>query len=81
MSIGPANSWKVVVWDDPVNLMSYVTWVFRTLSGRSVDEASRLMLLVHNEGRAVFATAPRERAEMIAFRLLHHGLRVTLEDV
>ena len=80
MSPGPAKTWNVIVWDDSVNLMNYVTWVLRSLFGRSHDEASRLMLLVHSEGRAVVEAAPRERAEMIAFRLLHHGLRVTLEE-
>ena len=72
--------WDVVVWDDPVNLMSYVVWVFRTLFGYTEPEATRLMLQVHNEGRAVVDTAPREQAEMSAFRLHHHGLWATLEQ-
>ena len=71
--------WDVVVWDDPVNLMSYVVWVFRTLFGHSKEEATRLMLQVHNEGRAVVDAGPREQAEMSAFRLHHHGLWATLE--
>ena len=71
--------WDVVVWDDPVNLMSYVVWVFRSLFGYSVEEATRLMLQVHNEGRAVVDAGPREKAEMSAFRLHHHGLWATLE--
>lgn len=72
--------WNVVVWNDPVNLMTYVVWVFRTLFGYSETEAERLMLQVHNEGRAVVDSGPRERAEMSAFRLHHHGLWATLEQ-
>lgn len=71
--------WDVVVWDDPVNLMSYVVWVFRTLFAYPVEEATRLMLQVHHEGRAIVDSGPREQAEMSAFRLHHHGLWATLE--
>ena len=71
--------WDVVVWDDPVNLMSYVVWVFRSLFGYQEAEATRLMLQVHNDGRAVVDSGPREYAEMSAFRLHHHGLWATLE--
>ena len=71
--------WDVIVWDDPVNLMSYVVWVFRSLFGYPEEEATRLMLQVHNEGRAVVDSGPREHAEMSAFRLHHHGLWATLE--
>ncbi len=72
--------WDVIVWNDPVNLMSYVVWVFRTLFGYPKEEATRLMLQVHNEGRAVVDSGPREQAEMSAFRLHHHGLWATLEQ-
>ena len=71
--------WNVVVWNDPVNLMSYVVWVFRKLFGHQEELATRLMLQVHNEGRAIVTTEPRERAEMEAYRLHHHGLWATLE--
>ena len=71
--------WNVVVWDDPVNLMSYVVWVFRKLFGHSENLATKLMLLVHNEGRAIVMTEPRERAEMDAHLLHRHGLWATLE--
>ena len=71
--------WDVVVWNDPVNLMTYVVWVFRSLFGYPEPEATRLMLQVHNEGRAVVDSGPREHAEMSAFRLHHHGLWATLE--
>lgn len=72
-------TWDVVVWNDPVNLMTYVVWVFRKLFGYAEEEANRLMLQVHNEGRAIVDSGPRERAEMSAFRLHHHGLWATLE--
>lgn len=72
--------WDVVVWDDPVNLMSYVVWVFRKLFGYPETEATKLMLQVHNEGRAVVDSGPREQAEMSAFRLHHHGLWATVEQ-
>jgi ATP-dependent Clp protease adaptor protein ClpS len=71
--------WDVIVWDDPVNLMAYVVWVFRTLFGYPKSEATKLMLQVHNQGRAAVDSGPREQAEMSAFRLHHHGLWATLE--
>ena len=71
--------WQVVVWNDPVNLMSYVVHVFRKLFGYSKEKATRLMLQVHNEGRAVVASGPREKAELDCYRLHHHGLWATLE--
>ena len=71
--------WQVVVWNDPVNLMSYVVYVFRKLFGFPEEEATRLMLAVHHEGRAVVASGPREKAELDCYRLHHHGLWATLE--
>lgn len=71
--------WNVVVWNDPVNLMDYVVWVFRRLFGHPLEEATRLMLQVHNDGRAIVTTAPREQAEISVYRLHHHGLWATLE--
>ena len=78
---GPAPTWNVIVWNDPVNLMSYVVWVLRKLFGYPEEEATRLMLDVHHKGRAVVAAAPREKAELVVFRLHHHGLWATLEQV
>lgn len=77
--IDPDLPWQVVVWNDPVNLMDYVVWVLRRLFGHSVEEATRLMLAVHNEGKATVAQGPREQAEMDAYRLHQHGLWATLE--
>jgi ATP-dependent Clp protease adaptor protein ClpS len=71
--------WQVVVWNDPVNLMSYVVHVFRKLFGYSKEKATRLMLQVHNEGRAVVSSGHREKAELDCYRLHHHGLWATLE--
>jgi ATP-dependent Clp protease adaptor protein ClpS len=71
--------WNVVVWNDPVNLMSYVVWVFRKLFGHSKAKATRLMLQVHNEGRAIVSSGPLEKAELDCHRLHHHGLWATLE--
>ena len=71
--------WQVVVWNDPVNLMDYVVWVLRKLFGHSIEEATRLMLAVHNEGRATVSEGPREQAEMDCYRLHQFGLWATIE--
>ncbi|MEX0947111.1 MAG: ATP-dependent Clp protease adapter ClpS [Acidimicrobiia bacterium] len=76
----PDTPWLVVVWNDPVNLMEYVVWVLRKLFGHSLDEATRLMLLVHNEGRAIVNDGPREQAEIDCYRLHQHGLWATVEQ-
>jgi len=75
-----ARSWQVVVWNDPVNLMSYVVWVLRKLFGHSEEKATRLMLQVHHEGRAIVSSGPLEKAELDCHRLHHHGLWATLEQ-
>jgi ATP-dependent Clp protease adaptor protein ClpS len=71
--------WVVIVWNDPVNLMSYVTYVLQKLFGYSLEQATKLMLDVHHEGKAVVASGPREQAEMHVFRLHEHGLWATME--
>ncbi len=71
--------WKVIVWDDPVNLMSYVTFVFRKLFGYSKEKAAELMMEVHTTGRAVVSTGTREKSELDVFRLHEHGLWATME--
>ena len=75
----PDRPWVVIVWNDPVNLMSYVTFVFQKLFGYSHEKATKLMLDVHHKGRAVVSSGPRERAEMDVFRLHEHGLWATME--
>lgn len=70
--------WNVLVWNDPVTLMSYVVYVLRKLFGYDEPTATRLMLQVHHEGKAVVASGPREKAEMDVARLHAHGLQATL---
>ena len=74
------HPWKVIVWDDPINLMSYVTFVFRKIFGYSKDKAEQLMMQVHVEGRAIVSSGTREKAELDVFRLHEHGLWATLEQ-
>ena len=74
-----SHHWLVVVWDDPVNLMTYVTLVLRRVFGYSRERAEELMLRVHNEGRAVVAEEPREQAELHVAQLHGYGLQATLE--
>ena len=71
--------WIVIVWNDPINLMSYVTYVLQKLFGYSKEKATKLMLDVHHKGRAVVSSGNREQAEMDVFRLHEHGLWATME--
>jgi ATP-dependent Clp protease adaptor protein ClpS len=77
--VKPDRPWLVIVWNDPVNLMSYVTFVFQKLFGYSKPKAEKLMLDVHHRGRAVVSSGPRERAELDVARLHQHGLWATME--
>lgn len=72
--------WVVIVWNDPVNLMTYVTYVFQKLFGYPKAKAEKLMWQVHNEGKAAVSTGTRERAEYDAARLQAHGLWATLQQ-
>jgi ATP-dependent Clp protease adaptor protein ClpS len=71
--------WIVIVWNDPINLMSYVAFVFQKLFGYSKDKATKLMMDVHTKGRAVVSSGPREKAEMDVYRLHSHGLWATMQ--
>jgi ATP-dependent Clp protease adaptor protein ClpS len=71
--------WIVLVWNDPINLMSYVSFVFQKLFGYSKEKADSLMLDVHEKGRAVVSTGSRERAELDVFRLHEYGLWATMQ--
>jgi ATP-dependent Clp protease adaptor protein ClpS len=71
--------WVVIVWDDPINLMSYVTLVFQKLFGFSLAKATKLMLQVHNEGKAVVSSGSREKSEHDVARLHAHGLWATMQ--
>jgi ATP-dependent Clp protease adaptor protein ClpS len=72
--------WLVIVWNDPINLMSFVTFVLQKLFGYSKEKATKLMLDVHNKGRAVVSSGTRERAELDVYRLHEHGLWATMEQ-
>ena len=72
--------WIVIVWNDPINLMSYVTLVFQKLFGYSHQKATKLMLQVHNEGKAVVSSGTREKAEHDVSRLHAHGLWATMRQ-
>lgn len=71
--------WSAVVWNDPVNLMSYVVHVLRTLFGYTEPVAERLMMQVHEEGRAIVASGSREEMESDVQRLHAWGLQATIE--
>jgi ATP-dependent Clp protease adaptor protein ClpS len=70
--------WNTVVWNDPVNLMNYVSYVFRSYFGFSREEADRQMLQVHNNGRAIVATGPREEMERHVEAMHDYGLLATI---
>lgn len=71
--------WDVIVWDDPVNLMSYVVYVFRRVFGYPEPIARKLMLEVHRRGRALVASEPREQAERYVSQLHGYGLHATMQ--
>ena len=76
-----ARPWKVIVHDDPVNLMVYVTHVFMRIFGYPRSHAERLMLEVHHQGRSIVWTGDRERAEVYVLKLHAAHLLATLEPV
>ena len=71
--------WIVIVWNDPINLMSYVTLVLQKLFGYNLARATKLMLQVHNEGKAVVSSGNREKSEHDVARLHAHGLWATMQ--
>ena len=75
----PQRPYQVVVWNDPVNLMSYVSWVFRSYFGHSKERAEHLMMQVHTEGKAIVASGAREEAERDVTAMHNYGLQATLE--
>jgi ATP-dependent Clp protease adaptor protein ClpS len=76
----PGRPWQTVVWDDPVNLMSYVVKVFRDYFGFSAEKANTLMLRVHNDGHAVVAEGAREQMELHAQAMHDYGLWATVRQ-
>jgi ATP-dependent Clp protease adaptor protein ClpS len=72
--------WVTIVWDDPVNLMNYVTYIFQKLFGYSEAKATELMLKVHHEGKAVVSSGPRESMEVDVTKLHAAGLWATMQQ-
>jgi ATP-dependent Clp protease adaptor protein ClpS len=71
--------WVVLVWNDPINLMSYVTLVLQKVFGYSLEKATALMLDVHHKGRASVFTSSRDRCERYVYKLHGHGLWATMQ--
>lgn len=71
--------WVVIVWNDPVNLMSYVSYVFQTYFGYSEAKANKLMMEVHEAGRSVVAGGSREEAERDTLAMHSYGLWATFQ--
>ena len=71
--------WNVIVHDDPVNLMGYVTWVFMKVLGYDENKATILMMEVHQLGRSVVWNGQREKAEFYTQQLQAHQLKTTME--
>ena len=75
-----ARPWVTIVWDDPVNLMTYVTYVFQSLFGYTREKATTLMLEVHQQGRAAVSAGTREEMERDVARLHAAGLWATVQQ-
>jgi len=74
-----AKPWVTIVWNDPVNLMSYVTFVFQKYFGYDKRKAEKLMLEVHNDGKSVVSTGSREEMERDVQAMHEYGLWATME--
>jgi ATP-dependent Clp protease adaptor protein ClpS len=74
-----ATPWVTIVWNDPVNLMSYVTFVFTQYFGYSRKKAEKLMLEVHHDGRSVVSTGSREEMERDVQAMHEYGLWATMQ--
>ena len=78
--VKPDLPWVTIVWNDPVNLMTYVAYVFRTYFGYPEAEAERLMLCVHQDGKAVVSNGTREEMERDVTAMHGYGLWATLQQ-
>jgi ATP-dependent Clp protease adaptor protein ClpS len=78
--VEPDVPWVVIVWNDPINLMTYVTWVFQKLFGYSRAKAEKLMMDVHTKGKAVVSNGSRDEAERDVARLHAYGLWATMQQ-
>ena len=77
--VAPDVPWQAIVWNDPVNLMSYVTYVFTTYFGYDRSKAEKLMLEVHEDGRSVVSTGSREEMERDVQAMHEYGLWATMQ--
>ncbi|MBB2909979.1 ATP-dependent Clp protease adaptor protein ClpS [Streptosporangium becharense] len=77
--VRPDLPWLTIVWNDPVNLMSYVTYVFQTVFGYSREKAEKLMLDVHHRGKAVVSSGTREEMERDTQIMHSYGLWATVQ--
>jgi ATP-dependent Clp protease adaptor protein ClpS len=75
-----ARGWSVIVWNDPINLMDYVVYVFKAVLKMDEQDASRHMWEVHKNGKSVVARETREKSEMIVHRLRAFGLNTTMQE-
>jgi ATP-dependent Clp protease adaptor protein ClpS len=78
-AVAPDRPWVTLVWNDPVNLMSYVTYVFMTYFNYPREKAERLMMQVHADGRAVVSSGTREEMERDVQAMHEYGLWATLQ--
>lgn len=78
-TVVPDVPWITIVWNDPVNLMSYVTYVFQTYFGYAKKKAEKLMLDVHEKGKAVVSSGTREEMERDVEAMHSYGLWATLQ--
>ena len=76
--VAPDHPWITIVWNDPVNLMAYVAYVFASYFGFPPQKANRLMMRVHTEGKAVVASGPREEMERHVAAMHGYGLWATV---
>ena len=79
VDIAPDKPWVTIVWNDPINLMSYVTHVFMTYFHYSKEQAQKLMWDVHHEGRAVVSAGTREEMERDVTAMHSYGLWATMQ--
>ena len=75
------KGWNVIVWNDPINLMTYVVFVFMKVLAFTKEKATKHMLEVHQKGKSIVATETREKAELYYQQIQAHGLMVTIEQV
>ncbi len=80
IDVRPDLPWLTIVWNDPVNLMSYVTYVFQSVFGYSKEKAEKLMLDVHRKGKAVVSSGTREEMERDVQIMHSYGLWATLQQ-